>query len=57
MLNQVRELRRPAKSFCVAKLSVAGEPEPLEGVFKQVGKICGNGNDNGSGNENGSGNN
>jgi len=34
--DEVRELRRPAKSFCVAKLSVAGEPEPLEGVYKQV---------------------
>ena len=48
----MRELRRPAKSFCVAKLSVAGEPEPLEGVYKQVGKMikCGNGNGNGNGN-------
>ena len=36
----MRELRRPAKSFCVAKLSVAGEPEPLEGVFKQVSTMA-----------------
>jgi len=34
--DEVRELRRPAKSFCVAKLAVAGEPEPLEGSYKQV---------------------
>lgn len=27
---------RPTKSFCVAKLAVAGQPDPLEGTYKQV---------------------
>ena len=38
--DEVPELpRRPAKSFCVAALATAGEPDPLEGVFKQVGSF------------------
>ena len=38
--DELREIRRPAKSFCVARLVTAGDPEPLEGVYKQV-KGCG----------------
>lgn len=34
--DELREIRRPAKSFCVARLVTAGDPEPLEGVYKQV---------------------
>ena len=38
--DELREIRRPAKSFCVARLVTAGDPEHLEGVYKQV-KGCG----------------